>query len=54
MRQNAQLRAEVSDLASGERIREAAAGLGMVAPPAGEVRFLNAGDRAAARRAAGA
>lgn len=51
MRQNARLRAEVSGLASGERIREAAAGLGMVAPPAGEVSFLEAGDPAAARRA---
>jgi len=52
MRENARLRAEVSGLASGERIREAAAGLGMVMPPAGEVHFLTAGDRAAARRAA--
>ncbi|HEV2770082.1 MAG TPA: hypothetical protein VGV40_07870, partial [Solirubrobacteraceae bacterium] len=51
MRENARLRAEVSGLASGERIREAAADLGMVAPPAGEVRFLKAGDPAAARRA---
>jgi len=52
MRDNARLRAEVSSLSSGERIREAAAGLGMVSPPAGEVRFLAAGDPAAARRAA--
>jgi cell division protein FtsL len=51
-RQNATMRAEISKLESGERIGDAAAALGMIAPPAGDVNYLDgrkADGRAAAR-----
>jgi len=41
-RVNADLQTEVARLASGERIQQAAAAEGMVAPPAGDVGFLRA------------
>jgi cell division protein FtsL len=50
--QNAKLRAEISELDSGQRIQDAASALGMVAPPAGDVNYLDArkaDGRAAAR-----
>ena len=52
-RQNADLRADVSRLSSEERIQQIAGDLGLVMPPAGDVRYLkaSAGD-ADARRAA--
>jgi hypothetical protein len=40
--QNAKLRAEISELDSGPRIQDAASALGMVAPPAGDVNYLDA------------
>ena len=53
-RRNAALETEVARLASGERIQQAAAAEGMVAPPAGDVAFLTArpdrDPRLAARR----
>ena len=39
-RENARLRADVARLASSERIQEAAAGLGLVLPAPGDVRYL--------------
>jgi cell division protein FtsB len=52
-RQNATLRASISELDSGRRVQAAAARLGMVMPAAGDVRFLDA-RQADARRAAAA
>ncbi len=52
-RQNATLRASISELDSGRRVQATAAGLGMVMPAAGDVRFLDARE-ADARRAAAA
>jgi cell division protein FtsL len=51
-RQNARLRLEVARLGSSERIQEAAAGLGLVLPAPGEVRYLKARPALDARRAA--
>jgi cell division protein FtsL len=51
-RENARLRLEVARLASSERIQEAAAGLGLVLPAPGEVRYLKARPGRDARRAA--
>jgi cell division protein FtsL len=51
-RQNSTLRADISELDSGERIQNTAAGLGMVMPEAGKVHYLDArraDGRAAAR-----
>src|SRR5215207_9912876 len=50
-RQNSAMRADISRLDSGERIQDAAANLGMITPPAGDVRYLD-GARASAVRAA--
>src|SRR5215207_90544 len=50
-RQNSAMRADISRLDSGERMQDAAANLGMVTPPAGDVRYLD-GARASAARAA--
>jgi len=41
-RRNGELRAEVSQLSAGERIQSKAAALGMVLPPAGQVRYRDA------------
>jgi hypothetical protein len=41
-RQNANLEADIARLSAGERVREAAARDGMVAPPAGSMEFLDA------------
>ena len=41
-RANAELETEIARLASGDRIQQAAAAEGMVAPPAGDVAFLRA------------
>jgi cell division protein FtsL len=51
-RENARLRLDVARLASSERIQEAAAGLGLVLPAPGEVRYLKARPVLDARRAA--
>jgi hypothetical protein len=51
-RQNSTLRADISKLDSGERIQDAAANLGMVTPPAGDVRYLDGGSANAARASA--
>ena len=51
-RANAALETEVARLASGERIQQAAAGEGMVAPPAGDVGFVRARPELDARLAA--
>jgi predicted component of type VI protein secretion system len=51
-RQNADLRASVSRLSSEERIQRAAHRLGLVMPPAGEVRYLTSRPREDAARAA--
>jgi cell division protein FtsL len=51
-RENARLRLDVARLASSERIQEAAAGLGLVLPAPGEVRYLKARPTVDARRAA--
>jgi cell division protein FtsL len=42
-RANGELRAQVSQLQSGERIQEGAAALGMVMPPAGQISYLRSG-----------
>jgi cell division protein FtsB len=42
-RANGSLRAQVSQLESGERIQEQAAALGMVMPPAGQITYLRSG-----------
>lgn len=42
-RQNADLRATVSQLSSEERIQRAAADMGLVMPPAGDIRYLQSG-----------
>jgi cell division protein FtsB len=47
-RTNGELRAQVSELESGERVQENAAGLGMIMPPAGQITYLRAGGPAAA------
>jgi cell division protein FtsL len=51
-RQNSSLRADISNLNSGERIQDVAAKLGMTIPAAGDVHYLDArqadGGRAAA------
>ncbi|MDQ6915553.1 MAG: hypothetical protein M3155_07055, partial [Actinomycetota bacterium] len=47
-RTNGELRAQVSQLESGERVQENAAGLGMIMPPAGQISYLRAGGPAAA------
>jgi hypothetical protein len=52
-RQNADLRATVSQLSSEERIQREAAKMGLVMPPAGEVHYLTSrGPKADAARAA--
>jgi hypothetical protein len=50
--QNSTLRAQISELDSGQRIQDTAAGLGMVMPEAGDVHYLDARD-ADGRSAAG-
>ena len=52
-RQNADLRATVSQLSSEERIQRAAADMGLIMPPAGDIRYLESrGARADAVKAA--
>ena len=51
-RENARLRLDVARRASSERIQEAAAGLGLVLPAPGAVRYLKARPTVDARRAA--
>jgi hypothetical protein len=51
-RGNGELRAQVSQLESGERIQEEAASLGMVMPPAGQISYLSAGGAGTAGAAA--
>jgi hypothetical protein len=51
-RQNAELRASVSSLDSGERIQDIAAARGMVMPDDGQLRFLHAGPAGDGARAA--
>jgi hypothetical protein len=51
-RQNAELRASVSSLDSGQRIQDLAAARGMVMPDDGQLRFLNAGPPGDGERAA--
>jgi cell division protein FtsL len=51
-RTNGELRAQVSQLESGERIQDLAAQLGMVMPPAGQITYLQAGGAATAGAAA--
>jgi cell division protein FtsL len=51
-RENARLRLTLARLGSSERIQEAAAGLGLVLPAPGEVRYLKARPLVDARRAA--
>lgn len=50
-RQNATLRAQVSQLSSAERIESAAQKIGMTMPPAGSVSYLDPGRRADVRLA---
>jgi hypothetical protein len=50
-RQNSAMRADISELGSGERTQDVAAKLGMVTPDAGDVHYLD-GARADAARAA--
>jgi hypothetical protein len=51
-RQNANIEAEIARLSSGDRVRAAAAGDGMVTPPPGGVEYLRArGERDATRAA---
>jgi hypothetical protein len=50
-RANGVLRAQVSQLESGERIQEQAAALGMVMPPAGQISYVRGGGAAGAARA---
>jgi cell division protein FtsB len=49
---NAALSEQVAELSSGERVREQAAALGLIAPDAGDVSFLTARGELDARRAA--
>jgi hypothetical protein len=51
-RQNSSMRADISQLDSGERIQDVAARLDMVTPAAGDVRYLDAASANAARAAA--
>jgi hypothetical protein len=51
-RQNSSLREDISNLDSGERIQTVAAKLGMVAPAAGDVHYLDGRGADAARAAA--
>ena len=51
-RQNAELRAGVSSLDSGQRIQDLAAARGMVMPDDGQLRFLHAGPAGSGARAA--
>ena len=51
-RQNADLRAAVSTLSSEARIQREAAAMGMIEPPAGDVRYVTARGAEDARRAA--
>jgi hypothetical protein len=51
-RENAELRASVSSLDSGERIQDLAAARGMVMPDDGQLRFLQAGKPGDGERAA--
>jgi hypothetical protein len=51
-RQNASLRADISELDSGERVQDAAAKLGMVQRGAGDVHYLDAAKANASRAAA--
>jgi cell division protein FtsL len=51
-RQNSTLRADISQLDSGERVQDAAAKLGMVSREAGDVHYLDAARANAARAAA--
>jgi hypothetical protein len=53
-RQNAELRASVSSLDSGQRIQDIAAARGMVMPDDGQLRFLTAGPPGTGARAAAA
>ena len=50
-RQNASMRAEISELDAGERVMQTAGAAGMIEPPAGDVNYLDA-RRADARAAA--
>jgi hypothetical protein len=50
-RQNASMRAEISELDAGERVMQTAGATGMIEPPAGDVNYLDA-RRADARAAA--
>jgi cell division protein FtsL len=51
-RQNSNLRADISNLDSGERIQQVAAKLGMITPAAGDVHYLDARQADGARAAA--
>ena len=51
-RQNASLRADITELDSGERVQQAAAKLGMVQRGAGDVHYVDAAKANAARAAA--
>jgi hypothetical protein len=51
-RSNGELRAQVSQLESGERIQDKAASLGMIMPPAGQISYLRAGRGSTAGAAA--
>jgi cell division protein FtsL len=51
-RQNSSLRADISNLDSGERIQRVAAKLGMITPAAGDVHYLDARQANGARAAA--
>jgi len=53
-RENAELRASVSSLDSGQRIQDIAAARGMVMPDDGQLRFLTAGPPGTGARAAAA
>ena len=44
-RANGELRAQVSQLESGERIQERAAALGMILPPAGQISYVRTRGR---------
>jgi cell division protein FtsL len=51
-RQNSNLRGEISNLDSGERVQDVAAKLGMITPAAGDVHYLDARQADGARAAA--
>lgn len=50
-RQNASLRAQISQLSSTDRIEETAAKLGMMMPPAGSVRYVQVNGKGDAQKA---